>query len=106
MKERIFVSSVQKELAAERQALRDYVRGDKLLSRYFEVFLFEDVPAADRHVGAVYLGEVARAAIYAPGGRGSELRSSQKSEALTPCSRSGTVTHCAACISGGRSTAH
>lgn len=64
MKERIFVSSVQKELAAERQALRDYVRADKLLSRYFEVFLFEDLPAIDREAGAVFLAEVERAAIY------------------------------------------
>lgn len=64
MKERIFVSSAQKELAAERQALRDYVRADKLLSRYFEVFLFEDLPAIDREAGAVFLAEVERAAIY------------------------------------------
>jgi predicted HTH transcriptional regulator len=64
VKERIFVSSVQKELAAERQALRDYVRADKLLSRYFEVFLFEDLPAIDREAGAVFLAEVERAPIY------------------------------------------
>lgn len=64
MKERIFVSSVQKELATERQALRDYVRADKLLSQYFEVFLFEDLPATDREAGATFLAEVERAAIY------------------------------------------
>lgn len=64
MKERIFISSVQKELAAERQALRDYVRSDKLLSQYFEVFLFEDRPATDREAGEVFLAEVERAAIY------------------------------------------
>jgi hypothetical protein len=46
MKHQIFVSSVQKELAAERQALKDYVHGDPLLRRFFEVFLFDDVPAA------------------------------------------------------------
>ena len=45
MKERIFISSVQKELAAERRAIRDFVRGDALLGQYFEVFLFEDAPA-------------------------------------------------------------
>ena len=48
MKERIFISSVQKELAAERRALKDYVHADPLLGRFFEVFLFEDVPASDR----------------------------------------------------------
>jgi ATP-dependent DNA helicase RecG len=62
--ERIFISSVQKELVAERQALRDYVRGDKLLSQYFEVFLFEDRPATDREAGSVFLSEVEHAAIY------------------------------------------
>jgi len=40
MKDRIFLSSVQKDLAAERRALKDYVHGDPLLSRFFEVFLF------------------------------------------------------------------
>jgi hypothetical protein len=64
VKERIFVSSVQKELAGERQVLRDYVRTDKLLSQYFEVFLFEDLPASDRDAGETFLLEVERAAIY------------------------------------------
>jgi len=50
---RIFVSSVQKELAEERAALRDYLRGDALMRRFFEVFSFEDVPAADRRADAL-----------------------------------------------------
>ena len=37
----IFISSVQKEFAGERKALRDFLRGDPLLRRFFEVFLFE-----------------------------------------------------------------
>ena len=41
---KIFISSVQKELAAERRAIRDFVDGDPLLRRFFDVFLFEDVP--------------------------------------------------------------
>jgi hypothetical protein len=61
---RIFVSSVQKELAAERRALRDYILGDPLLRRFFEVFLFEDLPASDRRADQVYLTEVDRAEIY------------------------------------------
>ena len=32
---RIFISSVQKELAAERLALAQYIRADALLSRFF-----------------------------------------------------------------------
>ena len=39
---RIFVSSVQSEFAEERAVLRDYVRGDALMRRFFDVFLFED----------------------------------------------------------------
>jgi ATP-dependent DNA helicase RecG len=44
----IFISSVQKEFAAERRALRDYLHGDPLLRRFFDFFLFEEVPATDR----------------------------------------------------------
>lgn len=63
-KKSIFVSSVQKELVAERRALKDYIHGDPLLRRFFEVFLFEDLPATDRRAGDVYLAEVDRSAIY------------------------------------------
>ncbi|HEV8240388.1 MAG TPA: DUF4062 domain-containing protein [Thermoanaerobaculia bacterium] len=61
---RVFVSSVQKELAAERAALRDFLRGDALMRRFFDAFLFEDVPAADRRADAVYLEEVERCDLY------------------------------------------
>ena len=44
---RIFISSVQREFAQEREALRDYLRGDPLMRRFFDVFLFEDVPALE-----------------------------------------------------------
>ncbi|MDK2891341.1 MAG: ATP-dependent helicase RecG, partial [Methanoculleus sp.] len=61
---RIFISSVQKEFAGERAALRDYLRGDALMRRFFEVFLFEDVPAADRRTDDLYLDEVRHCDIY------------------------------------------
>ncbi len=61
---RLFISSVQKEFADERAALRDYLRGDALMRRFFEVFLFEDVPAADRRTDDLYLDEVRRCDIY------------------------------------------
>lgn len=61
---RIFISSVQKEFALERRALKDYIDGDALLRRFFEVFLFEDLPAADRRADAVYLDELARCDLY------------------------------------------
>ena len=64
MKERIFISSVQEELAEERRAIRDFVRSDPLFHRFFDVFLFEDLPASDRRADEVYLDEVGRCAIY------------------------------------------
>jgi len=61
---RLFISSVQKELQAERRAVKDFVQSDALLRRYFEVFLFEDLPAVDRKTGDVYLEEVERSGVY------------------------------------------
>lgn len=61
---RIFVSSVQREFAAERAALRDYLRGDALMRRFFEPFLFEEVPAGDRRADEVYLDEVECCELY------------------------------------------
>lgn len=39
---RISISSTQKEFSIEREVLRDYLRGDALMRRFFEPFLFED----------------------------------------------------------------
>ena len=61
---RVFISSVQKEFASERKALRDFLRGDPLLRRFFDVFLFEDGPAKDRRTDELYLDEVEKCAIY------------------------------------------
>ena len=61
---RIFISSVQREFALERELLRDFLRGDPLMQRFFDVYLFEDVPASDRRPDDVYLEEVERCDIY------------------------------------------
>ena len=61
---RIFISSVQSELAQERETLREYVREDALLRRFFDVFLFEDVPASNRRPDELYLDEVERCDLY------------------------------------------
>ena len=45
---KIFISSVQKEFAAERKALCSYIREDSLLGKFFKPFLFEELPAIDR----------------------------------------------------------
>lgn len=57
---KIFISSVQKELAAERKALAECLSGDPLLRRFFDDFLFEDQPAADQRADQCYLEEVDR----------------------------------------------
>jgi|CXWK01.1.fsa_nt_gi hypothetical protein len=61
---RIFVSSVQGDLAAERRAVRNFVEGDALLRRFFAVFLFDDLPAADRRADETCLSEVGRCDLY------------------------------------------
>lgn len=61
---RIFVSSVQKELAAERRAVKARVLGDPVLRRFFDVFLFEDLPASGRRADEVFLAEVDRCDVY------------------------------------------
>ena len=61
---RLFISSVQSEFAQERAALRDYVLGDALLRRFFDVFLFEDAPASNQRPDALYLDEVERCDVY------------------------------------------
>ena len=47
-----------------RWAVRDFVQNDALLRRFFDVFLFEDLPATDRRVDSVYLEEVGHCDVY------------------------------------------
>jgi len=62
---KIFISSVQKELAEERRGVKDFITHDPLLSRFIShVFLFEDVPAKDRKPDDIYLEQVERCDIY------------------------------------------
>ena len=61
---RIFISSVQSEFAEERAMLGQYIRTDALLGKFFETFLFEDVPANEASPQQVYLREVEMADIY------------------------------------------
>jgi len=85
MKATIFISSVQKELQAERRAIKDYVHGDPLLGRFFEVFLFEDLPASDRRPDDAYLAGVDGCGIYV-GLFGNEY-GSQDAAGLSPIER-------------------
>jgi len=61
---KIFISSVQVELAEERRAVKSFIESDPLLRRFFTVFLFENLPASDRRADAVYIDEVDRCDLY------------------------------------------
>lgn len=63
-KYKIFISSVQKEFTEERKALKVYILGDPLLRKFYEVFIFEDLPASDCRADEVYLEEVTNSDIY------------------------------------------
>ena len=61
---RVFISSVQKEFAQERAALCKYIREDVLLCKFFQPFLFEELPAIDSTAQEAYLSEAAQSEIY------------------------------------------
>ena len=64
MRFRIFISSVQKEFAEERTMLSAYIRQDALLGKFFEAFVFEEIPAQSYSAQKVYLEQVERSDIY------------------------------------------
>ena len=62
---RIFLSSVQSEFLQVRKDLKDFLLGDAVLHRFIsKVFLFEDMPAADRRADDLYLDEAQHCDIY------------------------------------------
>ena len=61
---KIFISGVQKELAAERKAVARFLASDPLLRRFFDCFLFEEQPAADQRADQCYLDEVEGCDLY------------------------------------------
>jgi len=61
---KIFISSVQKEFAKEREVLANYITADALLGKFFEPFLFEHLPATDKSAQNIYLSEVENCDIY------------------------------------------
>lgn len=63
-KKKIFISSVQAEFQQERRALAASIRQDTLLARYFEPFLFEELPAQDQSAQRAYLDEAAKDEVY------------------------------------------
>ncbi|GHT24125.1 hypothetical protein AGMMS4957_16660 [Bacteroidia bacterium] len=61
---KLFISSVQSEFANERIALCDYIRGDALLGKFFQPFIFEELPAENCSVPQAFLPEAANCDIY------------------------------------------
>ena len=61
---KVFISSVQKEFADERQQLFTYLNSDPLLGLFIEPFLFEKLPAASQRTDTVYISEVAKCDVY------------------------------------------
>lgn len=61
---RIFISSVQNEFAEERRLLCQYIRQDALFGRFFEPFIFEELPAINLSAPEAYLTEAAQSDIY------------------------------------------
>ncbi len=61
---RVFISSVQSEFADERQALSEYLTRDALLGKFFEVFIFENLPAITHSAASVYIDQVGQCEIY------------------------------------------
>ena len=56
---RIFLSSVQKEFAKERELLKLYIERNAILRRFFKVFAFEfEVLATDNTLSDVYLSDL------------------------------------------------
>ena len=64
MKFKIFISSVQSEFAKARLAIAEMVRKDRLLSCFFETFVFEEGTARDRTARKVYLDAVSDCDVY------------------------------------------
>jgi hypothetical protein len=63
-KQRIFISSVQSEFAKERRLLYHYISTDALLGRFFEPFIFEELPAVGVKPDTAYLKQVHQCDIY------------------------------------------
>ena len=63
-KKRVFISSVQSEFVEERQMLFEYLTTDALLGKFFEPFVFENMPALAVAPETVFLQEVENCDIY------------------------------------------
>ena len=63
-KYKIFVSANQRELKEERFAVKDIITSSQTLKEFFDVFLFEDLPAKGKPPASTYLKQVDNSDIY------------------------------------------
>lgn len=82
---RIFISSVEREFSQQRRALRQYLQGDALFGRLFEVFPSEDVPASNLRADDLRLEEAERCDVYV--GLFGEEYGSEDAEGVSPTER-------------------
>mgnify|MGYP002594482369 CR=1 FL=1 len=82
---KIFISSVQSEFSKERAMLCHYIRTDVLLGKFFEPFIFEEVPANEYPISHVYLNEVKLCDIYL--GLYGNLYGHEDAEGVSPTER-------------------
>lgn len=61
---KVFVSGNQTELSGERFAVKDVITNNPIFKEFFEVFLFEEVPATNRSPVLTYLEEVKSSDIF------------------------------------------
>ncbi len=52
---RLFISRGQREFSAERREVAEYIRQNAVMRRFFEPFLFEELPARDVSSEQAYL---------------------------------------------------
>ncbi|MEI7751608.1 MAG: ATP-binding protein [Candidatus Omnitrophota bacterium] len=64
MKYKLFVSANQTELRDERLAIKDVITANATLRGFFDVFLFEDLPAKEKSAAATYLRHVTNSDVY------------------------------------------
>ncbi len=64
IKIKVFISSVQSEFSEERRLLFDYLATDSLLGRFFDPFIFENLPAVNHAASTVFNKEVEHCDIY------------------------------------------
>jgi ATP-dependent DNA helicase RecG len=62
-KELIFISSVQSEFETERQAIKTFLLTNRLIAKFFDVFLFEDLPSKDKKPNELYMEKVEECSI-------------------------------------------